>query len=83
MLTNQEILRKVRNSFKPLDCVAEIFDYEHKLRFRVYKKKGAPILTMKELLLDDLREPQYLDFILEQAIERVRELLASSREMCG
>jgi hypothetical protein len=38
----------VQGAFTPLRCVAEVFDYDQKLRFRVFNEKENGVLRTEE-----------------------------------
>ncbi len=50
------VVKVIRNAFSPLDCGVEVFDYEQKLRFRVFDPDGKPILRMSEMLMRRARD---------------------------
>jgi hypothetical protein len=60
MLTDEEIKKiKVRleDAFNPLRCVAEVWDYKQKLRFKVFDHNDQGIIEMPEIVLRDLNVP--------------------------
>jgi len=61
MFDKQDLIKIVRSAFKPLECVAELQNYEHALGFRVYlpneesitrEEKDVSILLKNEHQLD-------------------------------
>ena len=73
MRTNEEIRRAVELAFKPLRCVAEVWDYEEKLRFRVFDQQDRGIVVMPDLVLRNLRDESQLRDVLSAAREVVEE----------
>lgn len=51
MRTDQEINEIIQQAFKPLRCVAEIWDYGEKIRFRVYRPDDRPLIQYSELTM--------------------------------
>ena len=73
MLSNDEIRTIVEQAFRPLRCVAEIWDYEQKLRFRVFDSNDVGVLRMDSAVLRDLRDAQNLRNVLSGARETIEE----------
>jgi hypothetical protein len=63
---NKQIIETVESAFKPLRCVAEIWDYGQKLRFRITDVKGGVIFEFSEIVLRELREYGRLQALLRQ-----------------
>ena len=72
MRTNEEIRRIVEGAFRPLRCAAEIWDYEKKLKFRVFDRNDQPVVTFPEELMVPLQSDTHLAALLTQARERVQ-----------
>jgi hypothetical protein len=70
---DEEIRAIVEQAFRPLRCVAEIWDYEQKLRFRVFDNNDVGVLRMESAVLRDLRDEQNLRNVLSAAHETVEE----------
>lgn len=49
-LTASEAAKAIETAFAPLRCVAEPFDYEYRVRFRVFESSGQPVLTVEEIV---------------------------------
>gem|GEM_PF-2040712 len=73
MRTNEEIKAIVETAFKPLRCVAEVWDYDQKLRFRVFDEKDRGIVRLPSLVLRNLRDESQLRDVLSVVRERVQE----------
>lgn len=71
MLTDDQIKERIENAFGPLRCVAEIWDYGHQIRFKVFDAKGNEILEMPELTLRNVRDEAQLRTVLSVARDRV------------
>ncbi|WP_157731454.1 hypothetical protein [Azotobacter chroococcum] len=58
-------------AFTPLRCVAEPWDYGHRVRFRIFDGSDKPVLT-----IDELVKHQFADAMsLESAINAARSIL--------
>lgn len=66
MLSNEDICKFVQTAFLPRRCVAEMWDYAHKLRFRVFDDQDKPIVTMEEVVLDSIRHGNALQELCDQ-----------------
>lgn len=73
MLANDEIKKMVEGAFAPLRCVAEIWDYNTKLRFKVFDQKDKGIIVAPKIVLKDIREEKRLRELLNQAREHVQQ----------
>lgn len=73
MLTNEEICSLIEVSFPPYRCVAEIWDYGQKLRFRILDDTERPIVTMPEVVLSSIRDLSALEFLCEAVRQRLQE----------
>jgi hypothetical protein len=72
MLTNQQISSRVESAFLPIRCVAEITTDGRKLRFKVFNRQGKVILSMRGIVVSEVREEQQLDAMLHVARSRIR-----------
>lgn len=72
-LSDDEIKIAVEAAFRPLRCVAEVWDYEQKLRFRVFDSNDRGVLTVPSLVLRDLRDRSNLRSVLSTARLTVEE----------
>ena len=52
----EAVVHSIETAFSPLRCVVEVFDYEHRLRFRVFDQKDEAVLTMSEALMRRLQD---------------------------
>lgn len=64
-LTNEEIQERVKAAFSPLRCETEIWDYEAKLKFRVFHRDGERSRDCHVPDLELCRSPNYLNDMLE------------------
>ena len=67
MLSDLDIKSTVEGAFSPLRCVAEIWDYNQKLRFKVFDAKGNVVFEMAEIILREIRKKNNLASILSSA----------------
>ncbi len=44
-LTLEEAITTIQGAFKPLRCIAQIWDYEKRIRFRILDTEGGLLLT--------------------------------------
>jgi hypothetical protein len=72
-LTDETIIEKTTSAFLPLRCVAEIWDYDFKLRFKVFDKNGKEIIEVPDITLDKVREEHQLDELLSLVRSRLEE----------
>lgn len=72
-LSNDEILGAVESAFRPLRCVAEVWDYEQKLRFKVFDQNDRGVVEVLGLVLHDVRDKSNLKSVLAQARAEVEE----------
>ncbi|MGO4125743.1 hypothetical protein AB4Z01_15180 [Inquilinus sp. YAF38] len=70
MLTDEEIQEIVRDTFAPLRCKTEIWDYGAKLRFKVLDASNKTVLEMPSIPLHEIRDRNQLDQVLEGAKQR-------------
>lgn len=73
MLSNEEIRDAVEKAFRPLRCGAEIWDYDQKLRFRVFDDRDQGIVRVPSLVLRELRSKSNLRSVLSSARAVVEE----------
>ncbi len=71
--TDAEIRSIVENAFRPLRCVAEIWDYDQKLRFRVFGANQESVVTCENLVLRTLHDDNTLSSIVGMARRVVEE----------
>ncbi len=71
MLTNDEICAFIENAFLPNRCVAEIWDYNKKLRFKVFDAEGNSVATLAEAVLASLRETRDLESLIQSVRLRI------------
>lgn len=74
MLSNEEICNFVRAAFLPRRCVAEIWDYECKLRFRVFDEQGKPAISMEKIILNSIRHETELQALCNQVQSKINIL---------
>ncbi len=71
--SNDEIKIAVEATFRPLRCVAEVWDYDQKLRFRVFDSNDRGVLRVPSLVLRELRDKSNLKSVLSAARATVEE----------
>lgn len=77
-LTDSQIIERTESAFLPLRCVAEIWDYQKKLRFRTFDKSDSKVVTFPNETLALLRSGNTLDDFLNTAREAVDKKRPSS-----
>jgi hypothetical protein len=73
MRSDDEIKEIIQQAFKPLRCVAEIWDYGEKIRFRVYRPDDKPLIQYSELTMRQAQSDRSLSDLLTEARQRVEE----------
>jgi len=76
LLDNEQIKEVVERAFLPLRCVAEIWDYDFKLRFKVFDDDGKGLVKMPNIVLDDVRDQSCLEDILRQVRSRIEKKIS-------
>lgn len=65
MLTNPQIVEYVERAFSPYRCVAEIWDYDAKLRFRIFDGSDKALKSVERVSLDSVRSETDLKALCE------------------
>lgn len=71
MLTDEEIRSRIETAFPPYRCVPEIWDYGHKLRFKVFSTTNEPLITMAEVVMNSVRDPAALESLICDVQQRL------------
>jgi len=79
MLTNEEIRSQIEVGFTPYRCIAEVWDYNQKIRFRVFNSSDEPLLTVEEVILSSVRDSVSLESLLVSVRQRVEDVVGRSR----
>ena len=61
------VVESIQNAFRPLRCGIEFFDFERKLRFRVFDVHGRPVFNMSKMLTRRARDPTGLRLVVTEA----------------
>ena len=64
MLSDQDICSRIEAAFPPYRCVAEIWDYGQKLRFRVFSSNDEALITMAEVVVSSVRDSGALESLI-------------------
>lgn len=70
---DQEIKTVIERAFRPLRCVAEIWDYDQKVRFKVFDANDRDVIEVPSLVLREPRDDSNLRSILSAARAAVEE----------
>ena len=70
-LSAQDAARVIESAFAPLRCVAEPWDYEYRIRFRVFDADNELLISMDEVLRPVFEDSERLESLLKYARERV------------
>ena len=73
MRTGEQIRSIVENAFHPLRCVAEVWDYEHKFRFRVFDPNNQPLVSFPEEIVASLQDDTHLLSVITDARRRIEQ----------
>ena len=57
----------IKHAFSPLACVVEVYDYQSKVRIRVFGADNRPILSVLSISMRDVVNPSLLRAELQQA----------------
>lgn len=71
MLTDEEIVTRIERAFAPLRCVAQIYDYRARLRFKVFDENGNGVIERPEILLGTIRDETQLEDLLADVRARI------------
>ncbi|WP_368415501.1 DUF1652 domain-containing protein [Falsiroseomonas sp.] len=71
MLSPQDIKARLEVAFAPLRCVVEIWDYEHRLRFKIFGKDGRGLVEMPDIIIRDVSDESQLASLIAQVRERL------------
>jgi hypothetical protein len=61
----EKIRLRVESAFNPLRCVAEIWDYKAKLRFKIFDTKGQGIVELTNVTLDGMSSAGNLEDLIQ------------------
>jgi hypothetical protein len=68
-----ELVAKIQTAFRPFRCVAEVWDYDQKIRFRIFDADDQTLLTMPSLVLRELVDnPDQLDALIDMVRLRLQ-----------
>lgn len=62
--TKEEVLAAIETAFSPLRCVAEIWDYDKKIRFRVFGPHDEVLVTCPAEIISQLKDDMALTAII-------------------
>jgi hypothetical protein len=71
--SNAAIKAVIEGAFRPLRCVAEIWDYDKQIRFRVFNDRDEVVLTMPAEQLSAFGDDGRLTDTVQVARSRVEE----------
>jgi len=57
----------IKDAFSPLACVVEVYDYQSKIRIRVFGADNRPILSVLSISMSDVVNASLLRAELQQA----------------
>lgn len=69
----ERALEIIRTAFAPLECIAEVSDYNNRVRFRVFNDADTDILKAPDLTLHDVSTRKVLEDLIQQARSMVEE----------
>jgi hypothetical protein len=70
-LSAKEAASIIESAFAPLRCIAEPWDYDYRIRFRVLDGNDEPMLRMDEVLRPTFQNAKSLESLLNQVRDRV------------
>lgn len=71
MRTKDQVVEILQSTFSPLECVAELHDYNEKVGFRIYAPGNEPLLRFEDTAIDSLLSGPGLRTIIEAARQHV------------
>ncbi|KJK19031.1 DUF1652 domain-containing protein [Pseudomonas sp. 2(2015)] len=72
-LTAAEAAKTLEASFAPLRCVAEPWDYGHRMKLRVFDHKDQPVVTLEEILKQQFSTESRLTEIITSIRARIEQ----------
>ena len=66
----EEIKQKLEASFNPYRCVVELWDFNDRIRFRVFDKNNETIITVPEIIITN---KTFNDSSLASLIKKTKE----------
>ena len=72
-LTVENAAEIISSAFAPLRCVAEPWDYGHRVRFRVFDAADEPLLGKEDLLRRQFTDPRRLESAIAQARDNLSD----------
>jgi hypothetical protein len=73
VLKLETVVQSIESAFEPLECVVEVFDFQRRLRFRVFDPSDNPLFTMSEILVRSMSDPGGLNTIVTECRSRVEQ----------
>ena len=70
----EEIKQTLINAFPPYRCVAEIWDYNDRIRFRVFDKNDKSIITVPEIIVNKIKTKIDLESLIQFYKSKIIEL---------
>jgi len=70
-LTNEQIKTFIESAFSPLRCAAEIWDYDQKIRFKVFSQTDEVLLACPEAVLSKIRDTNALHSLIVDFKQRI------------
>ncbi len=71
MLSDKDIVKKVRGAVLPFRCAVHLGGYASNLRFKVFNHQRAKVIEIPEIPLRRMRDERQLGFVLEK-VRRLR-----------
>jgi predicted RNase H-like HicB family nuclease len=70
---NEQIRKELEQAFLPLRCVARIWDYGVRIKFRVFDEQDNMLFEEPELILRHLRQAGALEQVIDKARNAIRK----------
>jgi hypothetical protein len=67
----EAIRTRIEGGFSPLRCVAEVYDYKQKLRYRVFDENDETVITVTDLVLRNYHDERELTDLLKEGRAKV------------
>jgi len=69
----QSVVRTIKEAFRPLECVVELYDFDKRIRFGVFAPEEKLVLDVPEYLMRRATDPDSLNNIITRSRKTVEK----------
>jgi len=69
----EKIKQILEASFSPFRCVAELYDFDERIRFRVFDKNNKAIITISEKIINEKFSDTSLKSIIKSTKNEIKK----------